>query len=347
LVKISEAFAKRDTGGKGKAFGLSLSKTLSLSGYFSGYHLYPQQWVKDASGNLQYGSLDPNMKTALKQLQDMFKAGQIDPEFGVKDDAKALELIANDRVGLLYGAFWHSAAFESAVKDGKLVQDWAVYPIPSVDDKPALSPTTAAVNQFYVINKKAKNPEAVIKLLNEWIDYSLNPTEENSVLVFSQAKKDTGKFFWEINPIVVNSQDAFVQGGDLIPRALKTGNKSVLGKDVDRNARYEAAKQYKEGIVTFPNWLQHMIAGEGGSFSMMFDAYKKNQFHFDEFYGAPTPTMGDRLSVLKAKETEVITKIIMGSLSVDDYDNFISEWKKLGGDKITAEVNEWYKQAQK
>jgi putative aldouronate transport system substrate-binding protein len=79
----------------------------------------------------------------------------------------------------------------------------------------------------------------------------------------------------------------------------------------------------------------------------MFDAYKKNQFHYDEFFGAPTPTMGDRLSVLKAKETEVITKIIMGSLSVDDYDNFISEWKKLGGDKITAEVNDWYKKSQK
>ncbi|WP_158560261.1 extracellular solute-binding protein [Paenibacillus contaminans] len=343
LLKISEAFAKRDTGGKGKPFGLSLSKSLGLSGFFAGYHLYPQQWVKDASGNLQYGSLDPKMKTALKQLQDMFKAGQIDPEFGVKDDDKALELIANDRVGLIYGEFWHSAAFGSAVKDDKLMQDWGVYPIPSVDDKPALSPTSAAVGNFYVVNKKAKNPEAVVKLLNEWIDYSLHPTDENSVLVFGKAKKDTGKFFWEINPVVVYSMDDNVQSGELIPKALQTGDASILGKGVDRNARYEAAKQYKEGKVTLPNWLQYMIAGENGSMAMMFDAYKKNLFNFDEFYGAPTPTMGDKSSVLMAKEAEIITKIIMGSLSVDEYDTFISDWKKLGGDKITAEVNDWYK----
>ncbi len=346
LLAISEAFSKRDTGGKGKAYGLSLSKSLNLSGYFAGYHLYPGRWVKDASGNLMYGSLDPNMKTALQQLQDLFKAGQIDPEFGVKDDNKELEMIANDRVGLLYGAFWHSAAFDSAVKDGKLVQDWGVYPAPSVDDTPALSATTAAVSDYYVINKNAKNPEAVIKLLNLWIDYSLHPNEENNVLVFGQAHKDTGKFFWGINPLVVFSQDAIVQSGDLIPRALQTGDTSLLGVDVDRNSRYEAVKKYLDGEVSFANWLQVMIAGEGGSMSLMYDAYKKDLFLFDEFYGAPTPTMGDKMSVLKAKEDEVRTKIIMGASSVDEYDNFIAEWKKLGGDQITAEVNEWYKAQQ-
>ncbi|MFC5404509.1 ABC transporter substrate-binding protein [Cohnella soli] len=345
LFKISEAFAKRDTGGKGKAYGLSLSKSLSLSGYFAGYHLYPQQWVKDASGNLQYGSLDPNMKPALKQLQDMFKAGQIDPEFGVKDTSKELELIANNRVGLTYGAFWYSAAFDSAVKDGKLVQDWEVYPIPSVDGQPALNPASASVDRFYVVNKNAKNPEAAIKLLNQWIDYSLHPNNENNVLVFSKAHKDTGKFFWDINPVVVNSMDAFVKGGELIPQALKTGDASILGVDVDRIARYEAAKKYMEGEVTFPNWLQYMIVKEGGTFAMMYDGYKNNEFHFNEFYGAPTATMGDKMSVLKAKEDEVMTKIIMGA-SVDEYDNFIAEWKKLGGDQITAEVNEWYKSQQ-
>ncbi|MHA6482777.1 extracellular solute-binding protein [Paenibacillus sp. strain BS8-2] len=346
LFAISEAFSKRDTGGAGKAYGLSLSKSLALSGFFAGNHLYPQQWVKDDAGNLQYGSIDPNMKTALKQLQDMFKAGQIDPEFGVKDTSKELELIANNRVGLTYGAFWYSAAFESAVKDGKLVQDWQVYPIPSIDDKPALNPASAAVDRFYVINKNAKNPEAVIKLLNEWIDYSLHPTEENSVLVFGEARKDTGKFFWDINPIVVNSMDAYILGGKLIPQALETGDKSILGVDVDRIARYEAAKKYIEGEVSFPNWLQYLIVKDGGTFAMMNDSYEKDLFHFNGFYGAPTPTMGDKMSVLKAKEDEMITKIIMGASSVDEYDNFISEWKSLGGDQITAEVNDWYKSQQ-
>ncbi|MDG0790291.1 hypothetical protein OMP38_05080 [Cohnella ginsengisoli] len=69
---------------------------------------------------------------------------------------------------------------------------------------------------------------------------------------------------------------------------------------------------------------------------------KKDRFYFDEFYGAPTPTMGDKLSVLQAKQAEVWTKIILGA-PVSEYDKFIAEWKKLGGDQITAEVNDWYK----
>ncbi|MFD0713820.1 extracellular solute-binding protein [Paenibacillus sp. GCM10027626] len=343
LLAISEAFAKRDGGGKGKTYGLLLSQNLSLSGFFSGYHLYPGQWVKDENGQLMYGTLNPSMKEALQQLQTMFKAGQIDPEFGVKDDGKALELAVNGQIGLLYGEFWHSAALQAgAVKDGKVVQDWAAYPIPSIDSQPALNPTTASVSTFYVINKNAENPEAVFKLLNEWIESQVKPNEDNKTLVFGKDKKDKGKFFYEINPLIVFSQDNIVMSGDLIPKALKNNDPAILGEDVDRLARYEAAKQFKDGTVTEMSWLQHMIAGEGGTMSKMYEAYQQDLFHYDEFYGAPTPAMGEKWSVLKAKEDETISKIIMGSAPVEEYDRFIAEWKRLGGEQITQEVNEWW-----
>lgn len=343
MVTISKAFAARDSQGKGKSYGLMLSKELYLSSYFSGYSLYPNQWVKDDAGNLVYGGLDSGMKKSLQQLQDMFQSGQIDPEFGVKDNGKALELAVNGQVGLFYGDFWHSAVLHSgAVKDGKLVQEWAAYPIPSIDGQPALSPTTASVPEFYVINKKAKHPEAVFKLLNEWIESQINPTPDNKTLIFGKDKVDKGQFFYELNPIVVFSQDNIVMSGELIPRALHTNDPSILGEDVDRLARYENAKQYKEGIITGPNWLQHMIAGEGGTMSMMYDAYKKDLFHYDEFYGAPTQTIGEKWGILEAKQIEIMSKIIMGSVNVDEYDKFVAEWKRLGGDQITTEVNEWY-----
>jgi len=343
MVTISKAFASRDSGGKGKSYGLMLSKELNLSSYFSGYSLYPNQWVKDDAGNLIYGGLDSGIKAALQQLQDMFKSGQIDPEFGVKDDGKALELAVNGQVGLFYGDFWHSAVLHAgAVKEGKLVQDWAAYPIPSLDGQPALSPTTASVPEFYVVNKNTKHPEAVLKLLNEWIESQVNPTQDNKVIVFGKDRVNKDQFFYEINPIVVFSQDNIVMSGDLIPRALRDNDPSILGEDVDRLARYESAKQYKEGIITGASWLQHMIAGENGTMSMMYDAYKKDLFHYDEFYGAPTPTIGEKWSILQAKQIEAMTKIIMGAVNVDEYDKFVAEWRRLGGDQITTEVNEWY-----
>jgi len=343
MVNISKAFASRDSGGKGKSYGLMLSKELSLATYFSGYSLYPFQWVKDDAGNLVYGGVDSENKVALQQLQDMFKAGQIDPEFGVKDANRALELAVNGQVGLFYGDFWHSAVLHAgAIKDGKQVQDWAAYLLPSLDGQPALSPTTAAVPEFYVVNKNAKHPEAVFKLLNEWIESQVNPNQDNKVLVFGKDRVNKDQFFYDINPIVVFSQDHVVMSGDLIPRALRDNDPSILGEDIDRLARYESAKQFKEGVITGANWLQHMIAGENGTMSMMYDAYKKDLFHYDEFYGAPTPTIGEKWSILQAKQIEVMTKIIMGSVNVDEYDKFVAEWKRLGGDQITTEVNEWY-----
>jgi hypothetical protein len=36
-------------------------------------------------------------------------------------------------------------------------------------------------------------------------------------------------------------------------------------------------------------------------------------------------------------------KIIVGKSSIDEFDNYVSQWKNLGGEQITKEVNDWYK----
>jgi putative aldouronate transport system substrate-binding protein len=52
--------------------------------------------------------------------------------------------------------------------------------------------------------------------------------------------------------------------------------------------------------------------------------------------------MADRQEILKKKRDEVYFKIMMNQVSVDEFDKFVEEWKKLGGDEMTKEVNEWY-----
>jgi putative aldouronate transport system substrate-binding protein len=61
------------------------------------------------------------------------------------------------------------------------------------------------------------------------------------------------------------------------------------------------------------------------------------------FTGAPTRTMNSRLSNLNDLRDEVFTKIIMGTSPLSDFDVFVQDWKRQGGDDITREVNEWYK----
>ncbi|WP_158560789.1 extracellular solute-binding protein [Paenibacillus contaminans] len=347
LLKISEAFATRDSGGKGKMIGLGMDKDVLKKpvGFMNSYHAYPGQWLKDSSGKLAYGSIQPEVKTALKQLQDLYKAGQLDPEIAVNDNAKLMEQVANNRVGLMFGAFWYSAAMQDAVvKDKKVTQDWGVYTIPSIDSQPSMSQVSAGIDTFYVINKKAKNPEAVFKLLNQWVGVLTGGLpkdgEPRAVYSFGKELKDTGKEVWAVNPFTVLLQDLYIQGGEHIAKAVQTNDPSAIEWSGDLKNRYEQVKKFNAGDTTF--WLQSKIAGEGGSFAKMYDYFKQNRYHFDEFYGAATPTMVERNELLKTKEEELFTKIIIGSVSIDEFDKFVAEWKKLGGDKITEEVNAWY-----
>ena len=35
-------------------------------------------------------------------------------------------------------------------------------------------------------------------------------------------------------------------------------------------------------------------------------------------------------------------RIITGEAPIEEYDNFVEQWNKMGGEQITKEANEWY-----
>ncbi|GGD58238.1 extracellular solute-binding protein [Paenibacillus nasutitermitis] len=347
VLAISAAFAKQDPGGTGKSYGLPLTKdllkdvTFDLRGFFNSYHAYPTQWIKDSSGQLVSGDIQPEMKQALKQLQDMYKDGQIDPEFAVKDLVKENELLASDKIGVVYGPFWLSAypLLGNAVKDGKLVQDWWPYPITSIDDKPALSQIELGVQKYYVVSKKAKHPEAAIKLLNKWVQAYTAPTESDKVYFL---QNNEAASYYKLSPIRTFSQTETITLGDVVPKAVEAKDPSGL-TGLEAPNRYGKIMKYLDGDTG--EWAEYPISGPGGSFSIMYDYLQKDLYHFNEFYGAPGSAMLEKKPVLDAKMSEIMIKIIMNQVPIDDFDKFVAEWKKLGGDEITAEVNEWYKTA--
>jgi putative aldouronate transport system substrate-binding protein len=43
---------------------------------------------------------------------------------------------------------------------------------------------------------------------------------------------------------------------------------------------------------------------------------------------------------LKKMEEETFAKIIMGKADISEFDTFVENWKKQGGDQILKEINE-------
>jgi putative aldouronate transport system substrate-binding protein len=60
------------------------------------------------------------------------------------------------------------------------------------------------------------------------------------------------------------------------------------------------------------------------------------------YQGMPTPTQIERGADLTKMEDEALISIIIGEQPLDAFDTFVANWKRLAGDQITAEVNEWY-----
>jgi len=347
FMKIAEAFKTQDPGGTGKSYGLAVSKNpfnsdtgvTGLRAFLNGYHAYENIWIDDGRGGLMNSDIQPQVKQALAALQEMFKKGLIDPEFSVKDVEKEAELVYNNSIGMVYGASWTPAQLaKGAVKDGKVVQEWGAFPIPSVDSSPALSQIGLGVDEYYVISKKAKHPEGVIKLLNQWIAVDNHPTDEQKVYEYGKDRVEKGNNYWLLSPLRVGKQ--MDNNGEVLPKAIANKDSSIL-ETKDQRTRYERAMKYVNGDTTM--WWEYLISGPNGAYSLVPSIQKNKQYLQNKFYGAPTPTMADRQEILLKKRDEVFFKIIMNQVSVDEFDKFVEEWKKLGGDAMTKEVNEWYK----
>lgn len=339
VLAIADAFGKKDPDGNGKndTYGLALLKDFlteshgSAIGFFAGYHAYPKRWVKDSSGKLVYGSTLPEVKTALKQLQDMYKNDLIDKEFGVKDRAKIIESIGSGKIGLEFASMSSPLGVLQANIDNDPNADWKPYAIPSIDNKPAAPIAKMPVSLYYGVNKNSKHPEALMKLIEFCTkgytnqdgnnDYGTNkngiPVYMYAVAGYEPAKKNLNAHINVMN-------------------ALNTKDASKLS--TEENGYYSKIVDFRNGNKK--NWGVEHVFGTPSSFDVINQYVESKNMIYDAFYGAPTATMVEKNSTLDKMEVEVFTKIIMGQ-SIDTFDKFVEDWEKLGGDQITKEVNDW------
>lgn len=341
LMKIAEAFVKQDPDGNSKddTFGLALTKDLyggvaNLTGFFNGFHAYPNIWVKNAEGKVVYGNVQPEMKAALAKLQELYKSGQLDREFAVKDGGKVTESISQNKVGIQYGANWNSYYPLNDARKQNPGMDWKPYPIVSIDDKPAKPGLGFAVYEYFVATKGFDNPEVIVKMLNlqherfygktaDWIKYA---ADKEGTEIFQYP-------LFQVFPPNKDIPDNFLA----VKEAIESKDTSKLNQEQKDN--YDKIEAYLNGDDS--HWAVDRQAGPKGSAFEALAGYRDFALT-TEYLGASTPTMVTKKSTLDKIEREIFTKIIMGSASVDEFDKFVLDWHKLGGDEMTKEVNEWY-----
>jgi putative aldouronate transport system substrate-binding protein len=339
VLAIAEAFTKKDPDGNGKddTFGMAFTKSFltdshfGSSGFFAGFHAYAGKWIKDASGKLVYGSIQPEVKTALKQMQDMYSQGLLDKEFGVKDRAKVTESVAAGKVGLFYGTMSAPLSIAQKNVDNDPNAEWKSVQLVSADGRVAAPIGKMPITRYYAVSKNSKNPEAIIKILNYGIEKSYG---ENADLEFGVNKNNISVFQYGLV-----GADPARKNLDAHLKTLEAIAKNDPSKlSTEEKGYYDRILDFRKG--NRKNWGTERVFGTPGSFDVINEYVKANNMIYDGFYGAPTPTMVEKNASLQKLEEEVFTKIVMGQ-SLDTLDKYIEDWKKLGGDQITKEINEW------
>ena len=282
-----------------------------------------------------YGSVQPEMKPALLALQELYKAGAIDPEFSVKDGGKTKETIVASKVGVMNSAHYFGQLGVHQLKVNDPKSEWKAFPLLSIDDQPAKVGLKPPVIEYYVVRKGYEHPEAIVKLFNYVFDVTVGTqaTKENYDK-FMYDPNDGDLQYWKLAPVFSNDSIdiPFRQYVDAI-----NANDVSLAKDQTAKLLWDNNIKAKDGTGTYFGWSLYYPA-----WTIFIDIMEKGYFVNDAFWGS-TPSMADKGSILKSLEEEIFTKIVMGAAPIDAFDKFVADWKSLGGDQITKEVNEWNK----
>ncbi|MGF7031784.1 putative aldouronate transport system substrate-binding protein [Paenibacillus mucilaginosus] len=338
LEAVMDAFVNKDPDGNGKkdTYGLALGvKNNWLEGFastgwiFGAYGTVPTYWLKGADGSLQYGSVQPGAKEALAKLRSWYEKGYLDPEFAMKDPAKASELVTAGRTGVIDGPYWLPIWPLPDLK--KNVPGSSMLPVmlpAGPGGKPGFNGGDSLLG-VYLINKKYKTPEALQVYLNKMLQAGgkeKGSDVENGFIEGYDYKMENGA------PVAVPDQrvDQILLGNGtpMIPERNVNSLAHLASGAAPRDGFDQGNVAYKDAHVP-GSIMQKQL-----SFGIQ-----------NEFKGASTPTMSTKMEALRKMENEVFTKIIYGKEPLTAFDDFVAKWKSSGGDQITKEVNDWYQAA--
>lgn len=217
---------------------------------------------------------------------------------------------------------------------------WCVDSVSCDNDPVMLQSTSSAPDSFMVVNSNFKHPEALFDFVNSWFELMFKPglTEEDyktytvSEDYTPQDYAFAGGWWPYVNPRITNLQG--VNAGTVDSNTL-TGESKVIWDNI---TAFQNKNYYQAAYDHY--WNYSLV--DHSSTKIRMNVYDRKGTISNLFYGASTNTMQEKMSTLEKLRDEVIVQIITGEKPITEFDSFISNWYKLGGQDIVNEMNEWY-----
>lgn len=358
LEAVAKAFVEQDPDGNGKPDTVGLvgpsqngqlyqdmdnqNFSMHFDPIFSAYNAFPGIWVKDSNDEAVYGSILPETKAALQNLADMYKQGLISKGMIT---SKTDELISNNQAGMFFGTWWNPFTEIGNSWKNDNNANWQPYLLPSGSDGIYLAKGGNAAANFAVISKDAKNPEAVIKLLNIFKDGLPNYVDKDEQAILGDYPFPWGAQTFSLadGPAkILQQMDNYIAGKSTVDEihadfnSYDPGAVSIFDKMI-------AFKTKPYDNMNISGWdFSGDKANDFGlvySFGIGLRPYVDGKFKWvNTLTYERTETMEKRWANLRKLEYEMFSKIIIGVEPISAFDSFVEQWKKEGGDKVTQEI---------
>ncbi|MDD3361967.1 MAG: sugar ABC transporter substrate-binding protein [Hespellia sp.] len=293
----------------------------SMDPVFEAFGAYPQVWLKDTSGNWQYGSTSSQTKDALEYLNRWYQEGILDEDYMMRTPTEIGNLIQNNQCGAFFGWWW---APNNPLKDAKAANpdaEWVPY---------LLTDGNGTVNsyipyqrtKYVVVRKGYEHPELAVKITSALFDYARYKDSTNEIEDYATGVDITAR------PLVINcdySNAVFLTTNHLISVLEGTQVSSRLN-GLER-AYLTQCQSYLAGEKTAETWAAYTSRIQAVGL-----IEKGNVNYINEEYVQETQGIQSR----KLQDMEVLAfmKIVTGEEPISYFDTFVEEWKLNGGEEL-------------
>jgi putative aldouronate transport system substrate-binding protein len=267
-------------------------------------------------GELVPSNTSPQMKEALGFIRQLMEEKLIDPEFMSNKRNTWEQKIQSGQAAVWTHApdlivDWQSRLDQSLPGSGAKV---AVIQTPKAAGVEQAGFGRLPYNKTFSITKAAQNPEQAIKF-----------------------------FDWLASP----EGEKFVNFGIPGDTYTEENGNIFYNKQLDSDKKTQGIRSFLFGIVGWNEEYAKLQQGEA-AISLLSQAYEvANKDGYDSVTlgmispKSPLPEVGE-FGTPGTLFVETAAKIVLGEEPLDYFDEYVANWRKLGGDTLVKEATEWY-----
>lgn len=351
MIEVAKAFKNNDPDGNGEndTVGLMFQADIaqidsafgSMNVLFHQNHGYPEYWYTNEEGKVLYGSVQPEVRTALELAASLVKEGVIEKDFATTGWDQLMSAVKSGKCGMFFAPWWFYGNCADMTVNNNACH-WTSVLIK--DENGVYNTSMLNPSDWYVVAKTgttAKLQEALIKTCN--LQWELDQTQGLNLYKPGEGESNVYNFF--AMPLSLN----FNRYDDKTLKAVYA--REVYNGERDVNTIYgEGLEVYNAYKAFMDNGVSYEGLGDGHIYMMGFFVDGCMKFNNDAAninWVKPasyttTETMKMKWSTLQTLEDTCFTQIILGEKDITRSTSSLSSGTSWAALRSWPSIRPWW-----